>query len=84
MSRPKTRFEPEPRFWNQAQVCARLGIGEETFRKKLPRLERLGFPKFDEVIGGWDSVAIERYFDQRAGLSTVAPGYDFRGAGDGL
>jgi len=35
----------------------------------MPRLVQLGFPKKDEAFGGWDSLAIEGWFDRRSGVS---------------
>ena len=75
---------PEPRFWNQGQVCARLGMGEETFRKRRVYLERRGFPPKNADFNGWDSVAVERYLDRQSGLINDVPSVDYRGAGDGL
>lgn len=75
---------PEPRFWNKAQVCARLGIPVSSARRVLARLEKRGFPKMDPDLRRWDSVAVQRYLDAMSGSATVAPVRDYRGAGDGL
>lgn len=76
MSRTKPEFVPEPRGWSSYQVACRLGHGEAWFREHRPLLEAEGFPRFDELIAGWDSAAIERWLDQRSGLLAPHQGDD--------
>ena len=69
MSRPKPQFTPDPRTWNEYQVACRFNKGVEWFRTHRRGLERAGFPLFDELVDGWDSRAIEAWFDRRSGLA---------------
>lgn len=64
----KPKYVPDPRMWSAYQVACRLGFSVEQFRLKRPDLEAKGFPQHDDVLGGWDSVAIETWLDVRAGL----------------
>lgn len=68
MSRAKPDFTPSPQVWNAYQVAAFLNISEETFRTRRPMLEAAGFPRYDTVMAGWYSGAIERWMDRRSGL----------------
>ncbi len=70
MPKPKPRFVPNPRPWNEFQVAARLNRGVEWFRKHRMTLEVEGFPRKDPLLDGWDSKAIEEWLDRRSGLST--------------
>ena len=74
MTRAKPSFVPAPRIWNAFQVAARLGMSESGFHTKRADLERLGLPARDAGLRGWDSVAVERWLDERAGLVDHAPG----------
>ncbi len=68
MARPRPQFVPEPRLWSEYQVACRLGRAESWLRDNRPRLEAAGFPEIDDLLGGTDSDAIERWLDDRAGL----------------
>lgn len=68
MARAKPTFIPAPRAWTTYQVAARLNVSEHTFRKRRPELEAVGFPRFDDVLKGWDSEAIEHWMDHRSGI----------------
>ncbi len=70
MSRAKPKFCPDPRFWSQYQVAAYLGRSEQWFMDAREKLEERGFPRYDDLMSGWDSVAIKAFFDGRAGLPT--------------
>ncbi len=74
----------EPRFWKRRDVCKKLGISVGSSYKKLPKMERAGFPKMHPVLKGWDSVAVTRYLDAAAGLVNSTPVKDYRGASRGL
>lgn len=65
MSRPKPSYTPDPRFWNDFQIAARLGMGEEKFRKLRPDLEREhSFPRRDALLlDQTDSKAVEAWLD---------------------
>ncbi len=52
-SRPK--FTPPPRIWSAHQLACRLGKGENWFSGHRAELEKLGLPRFDKVLGGYDS-----------------------------
>jgi hypothetical protein len=79
VSRAKPAFVPAPRIWTAYQVACRLGISEETWRRRREAWEAQGFPAYDDFLGGWDGEAIERWFDRRAGLVSTTSGDDFRG-----
>ena len=68
MAKKKPTFTPEPRNWNEHQVAARFNRGQEWFRLNRTRLEKAGFPKKDDLLGGWDADAIDRWWDERSGL----------------
>lgn len=72
MSTAKPKFVPSPRIWNEFQVATRLGRGVNWFADNREKLERIGFPKKDAVLGGWDSRLIEHWMDARSGLNLSA------------
>ena len=76
MTRRRSAYEPTPRVLKKHATAARLGCGDTTFDKKRLELEAAGFPKFDELLNGWDGHAIERWFDERAGLVAENNGHD--------
>ena len=61
-------FLPRPRIWSKSQVCARFQRCVSWFDANRSELEAQGFPTFDQLLGGWDSQAVERWFDRRAGI----------------
>ena len=69
MTRPRPQFEPEPRIWSERQVACRFGRGESWLRDNRSRLEAAGLPEIDEVLGGTDGDAVNRWLDERAGLA---------------
>ncbi len=69
MTRPRPHFVPEPRIWSEYQVACRLGRAETWLRDNRPNLEAAGFPQTDELLGGTDGDAVERWLDERAGLT---------------
>ncbi len=69
MTRPRPQFEPEPRIWSEHQVACRFGRGESWLRDNRPRLEAAGLPEIDEILGGTDGDAVNRWLDERAGLA---------------
>lgn len=68
MSHAKPSFMPTPRMLTAFQVACRLNKSEQWFSDNRERLERLSFPTKDKVPGGWDSNAIEAWFDRRMGM----------------
>jgi len=73
MPAAKPRYMPPPRYWNKTQVAAYFGKCDDWFGKaKREELEAKGFPHYDALIGGWDSVAIKAWDDRRNGLASVA------------
>lgn len=73
MSRAHVKFMPQPRvFRSQQQVAAYLGHGDQWFADRRAQLERAGFPRKDDLLGGWDREAIDAWLDERSGLR--APG----------
>ena len=69
MTRPKPTY-PEPRVWSAYQAAARLGMSENKFKKALPGLQAAGFPGADELVGGYDAAAIEKWLDLRSQITT--------------
>lgn len=67
MSR-RAKFMPRPRIWNEHQVACRLGFAVATFRTRIEKLVGQGFPQEDDLLGGWDANAVERWLDRRSGL----------------
>lgn len=72
MTLPKPKYIADPRIWNEFQVASRLNMGARSFKEKRPELEKQGFPKFDPLLGGWDSRAIELWLDARSGIALPA------------
>ena len=56
---------PSPRVWKTPQVAALFGLSARKFRQKLPALLREGFPGEDLLLGGFDSVKVQRWLDER-------------------
>ncbi len=69
MTRPRPQFEPEPRVWSEHQIACRFGRGESWLHDNRPRLEAAGFPEIDDLLGGTDGDAVNRWLDERAGLA---------------
>lgn len=82
MTRARMKFEPEPRIWTQEQVCARLNMSATTFAARLRSWPH--FPARINHLGGWDSVAVERWLDQQSGFVETTSGMDARGKFGGL
>lgn len=65
---------PGARIWSYAECAARLNKSVPWFYQHRNRLEQLGMPKKDGLLGGWDANAFEAWLDRRAGLTaTVNP-----------
>ena len=69
MTRTRPSYTPKPRIWNDIQVATRLGCGKTKVAEIRPRLEAMGFPQYDDILGGRDANAIEVWLDKRSGLS---------------
>jgi hypothetical protein len=65
MSR-RERQIPEARIWGHEECAARLNKSVPWFYDHRARLEQLGMPKKDEMLGGWDSKAFEVWLDTRS------------------
>jgi len=63
---------PTPRLWGVREIAARLNRSVAWFYEHKAHLKQLGFPCRDEVLGGWDSHAVEAWFDRRAGMASTA------------
>lgn len=63
------RFPINPRLVPPAKVARRLGLSPAAFAELLPRLIAAGFPRPDPVIGNWCLEAVDRWIDDRAGLT---------------
>ncbi len=66
MTRPRPQFEPEPRVWSEHQVACRLGRDVSWLSDNRPQLEAAGFPAIDDLLGGTDADAVEKWVDDRA------------------
>ncbi len=84
MTRPRPQFEPEPRVWSEHQVACRFGRGESWLRDNRPRLQAAGFPEVDELLGGTDGDAIERWLDVRSGIAKDHPEEDIDEWGEAI
>ena len=74
MTAARPRYTPLPRLLSERAIAAMLDKGYTKFREIRPQLEAEGFPKIDKLIGGTDSVAVNRWLDRRSGLPTVDAG----------
>lgn len=67
MTKPTKLEMPTSRYLSSKwQVAAYLGHGGAWFRVHRDELEAAGFPKFDELIGGWDKDAIDVWLNNRS------------------
>lgn len=71
MGRKKPKYTPEPRLLSQFQVATLLGCSEDTLRSRLDVLEKSGFPRYDDLLRGWDGHAINLWMDSRSGINVV-------------
>lgn len=63
---------PSPRVWKVRQIAARFNRSVAWVYAHMPRLVQLGFPRKDQVLGGWDSLAIEGWFDRRSSVGALS------------
>lgn len=81
MSRASIKYMPAPRILRSMnQVANYLGHGEQWFADRRADLERAGFPRRDDLLGGWDREAIDAWLDERSGLR--APGGEYNPCDD--
>lgn len=59
------RIKVKSRIVPAATVAQRLGHDPSWFFRRRSALEAKGFPKRDELLGGWDLDAIEHWLDRR-------------------
>ena len=66
------------RIWNCEQTARYLGKSPSWLRKNSSKLERAGFPKVDNLLGGRDSQAVMRFCDKRSGMvgAKITPSKD--------
>lgn len=57
-----------PMYLSAAKTAALLGRSSSWFRRNLPKLEKAGFPKRDDLVGGWNVHAVMAWVSNRAGL----------------
>ena len=69
MTRPRPKFTPTPRVWNEFQLACRLGLTEPWLKNNRDRLEAEGLPQRDPLLGGTDADAVEAWLDRRSGLA---------------
>ena len=75
MTRPRPQLEPEPRVWSEHQVACRFGRDESWLSDNRPTLEATGFPQIDDLLGGTEADAVNRWLDGRAGNSAHMPNW---------
>jgi len=63
------RFPIQPRLVEPSKVARRLGVTPAIFAEKLEALEAVGFPRPDPVLGNYSLDAVDRWIDERAGMS---------------
>lgn len=63
------RFPVQPRLVPIDKAARRLHLEADQFRAALPALLREGFPAPCPITGHFDLVAIDAWFDRRAGLA---------------
>jgi hypothetical protein len=63
------RFTVEPRDVPPTKAARRLHLTLEQFRAKLPELLKRGFPPADPTTGMFFLPAIDRWMEQRHGLT---------------
>lgn len=71
MTTSKTRFKPQPRGWDNCQVCAWLGLSTSWLRQHREVLRRAGMPQPDPVTHRTDATALERWMNRRSGLVDI-------------
>lgn len=70
---PASAPAAEPLFISDADLIARLDVGEKRARAAIRELERQGFPQPDPLFGKRYFPAVKRFLDQRHGLSVNSP-----------
>lgn len=69
MTAAKAKHTPDPRYWTDVQVAARLNMSVSYFASQKLSLYRAGMPQPDGLFGGkTDAKALEAWCDRRAGL----------------
>lgn len=68
MSRAKPPHTFSPRLMSGFDVACYLNRSEQWLHANRPKLETVGFPRPDPMLGLYDRRAIDRWLDQRAGL----------------
>ncbi len=63
------RFPVQPRLVSSEKVARRLGVTLAVFIEKLPHLRSAGFPLPDAILGNYNLVAVDRWIDNRSGLT---------------
>lgn len=63
------RFPVDPRMVSKEKVARRLGVAVACFEEKRAQLEQIGFPKPDNILGTYTLEAVDKWIDQRAGLT---------------
>jgi hypothetical protein len=58
----------------EAEIARRLSQSERHWRRIAPQLERLGLPKIDPIMKGRYWPAVEAFFHNRHGLSSMPEG----------
>jgi hypothetical protein len=68
MAKAKPTHTPFPDVYNKFQVATKLNMSEGTFHTRRPKLERHGFPPYNDLLGGWIVPAIDRWLELQAGF----------------
>ncbi len=70
MSKSMASVSVESCVLNQQETAKVLRMCVDKFNGKLPRLYEEGFPKKDDLLGGWIRSAVMRWLDQRPSCMT--------------
>jgi hypothetical protein len=65
----QVRIKVEPRLVPPEKIARRLGVTPSAFRELVADLERVGFPKPLPVVGNYSIEAVDRWIDERAGIT---------------
>jgi len=60
-----------PRVLRRFEISSYLGHSETWFVAKRGSLEKIGFPKFNTLLDGYDKDAVDLWLDSVSGLSAL-------------
>jgi predicted DNA-binding transcriptional regulator AlpA len=65
--RPSRAELPMRRILDAAGVAGLFGKSRAWFYGRRTQLEARGFPRRDQLMGGWDAEAVHRWIDRQSG-----------------